>query len=208
MKKPPAKPSGRAGGSLTSDEADLWHLATRSMQPVTGKPRIPPDRGPKEPVAARTASPREARPPAPVPPAAPAPKKSPVHKPPPIAEFDRRKVRHISSGRVEIDARLDLHGARQRDAHRQLRDFLLSCYARGLRTVLVITGKGSDTPVDPLAHAMGGRRRGIIRRSVPQWLDEPELRAVVVSYTTAGVRHGGEGALYVQLRKAARINSD
>lgn len=77
--------------------------------------------------------------------------------------------------------------------------------------VLVITGKGGGGGVGPLApdlqrDADGERfdsgRRGVLRRSVPRWLDEPELRAVVVSYASAGVRHGGDGALYVRLRKA------
>ena len=51
---------------------------------------------------------------------------------------------------------------------------------------------------------MGEPQRGVLRRSVPQWLSEPELRAVVLSFTTASLRHGGEGALYVQLRKGSR----
>ena len=77
--------------------------------------------------------------------------------------------------------------------------------------VLVITGKGAGAGDRPLAGDLssyrGGRSegsgtRGVLRRSVPLWLDEPELRAVVVGYASAGVRHGGDGALYVRLRKA------
>jgi DNA-nicking Smr family endonuclease len=106
---------------------------------------------------------------------------------------------------VSIDARLDLHGMRQRDAHARLRAFLLDAHARGCRTVLVITGKGGEsTQQDHLARAMGEARRGVLRQGVPHWLEEPDLRAIVLSYTSASVRHGGEGALYVQLRKAAR----
>jgi DNA-nicking Smr family endonuclease len=94
---------------------------------------------------------------------------------------------------------------RQSDAHMRLRGFLLDAHARGLKTVLVITGKGGEAQKgDYMADAFGQPRRGVLRRNVPAWLDEPELRAVVVGYTTAGVRHGGEGALYVQLRRSQR----
>jgi DNA-nicking Smr family endonuclease len=52
-----------------------------------------------------------------------------------------------------------------------------------------------------MAGAFGEPRRGVLRRNVPAWLEEPALRSIVLGYTAAGVRHGGEGALYVQLRK-------
>ena len=68
--------------------------------------------------------------------------------------------------------------------------------------MLVITGKGGEEPADALGSLMGERQRGVIRRNVPHWLEEPDLRAVVLSYTQASPRHGGAGALYVQLRKA------
>jgi DNA-nicking Smr family endonuclease len=121
--------------------------------------------------------------------------------PAPLAEFERRKVRQIASGKVEIRACVDLHGLRQQDAHARLRAFLFDAYAQGHKTVLVITGKGGVEPADRLDHLAGERQRGVIRRNVPLWLEEPDLRAIVVSYTQAGPRHGGAGALYVQLRR-------
>ncbi|MCB1520136.1 MAG: Smr/MutS family protein [Hyphomicrobiaceae bacterium] len=126
------------------------------------------------------------------------------HVPPPLADFDRNAVRRIRSGRISIEARLDLHGMRQGEAYRELRSFLAGCHARGLRWVLVITGKGG-----PLRDRSGrddayadqyGTERGVLKRNVPRWLAEPELRAIVVSYTSAALQHGGEGALYIQLR--------
>jgi DNA-nicking Smr family endonuclease len=106
---------------------------------------------------------------------------------------------------VAIDARLDLHGMRQRDARTQLHAFLRAAQARALKTVLIITGKGDTTAErDHLAGALGKPQRGVLRHSVPQWLEAPELRSVVLSYTSAGTRHGGDGALYVQLRKSGR----
>ena len=121
--------------------------------------------------------------------------------PAPLADFERRKARQIASGKIEVDARIDLHGLRQRDAHTQLRSFLVEAHARGLKTVLVITGKGGDEPADRFDDLAGERQRGVLRRNVPHWLEEPELRAIVLSFTQAGARHGGAGALYVQLRK-------
>ncbi len=125
---------------------------------------------------------------------------SAAHKPPPLADFDRRAVRRIRSGHIEIEARLDLHGMRQEEAHRALRAFLAGCRSRGLRWVLVITGKGrfQEGAQSSLADASGDR--GVLKRSVPRWLADPDLRPIIVSYTTAALHHGGEGALYVQLR--------
>lgn len=121
----------------------------------------------------------------------------------PLADFDRKAVRRIRSGRIEIEARMDLHGMRQDEAYAALRGFLNSCHARGLRWVLIITGKGrvsldGDRELVTAGHLTAGR--GVLRRSVPRWLAEPELRPIIVSYTTAATHHGGEGALYVQLR--------
>lgn len=123
-------------------------------------------------------------------------------KTPPLADFDRKAVRRIRSGRIEIEARIDLHGMRQDEAHRALRSFLTGCQARGLRWVLVITGKGraqsdGDRVSTPFYES---DERGVLRRSVPRWLAEPDLRHMVVSYTTAALHHGGEGALYIRLR--------
>lgn len=134
-----------------------------------------------------------------------------AHKPqtrtvPPLSEFERKSARRIRSGRTEIEARIDLHGMRQAEAHSALRAFLYSCHARDKRWVLVITGKGgAQKPADDGENRWswnsGGHDRGVLRRNVPRWLAEPELRSIVVSYCEAAIRHGGEGALYVQLRR-------
>jgi DNA-nicking Smr family endonuclease len=80
--------------------------------------------------------------------------------------------------------------------------------------VLIITGKGGVRPLAPKLRSSreaGGEgsdpvSRGVLRRSVPLWLDEPELRAIVVGYAAAGARHGGDGALYVRLRRARDVH--
>ena len=121
-----------------------------------------------------------------------------------LATFDRNSVRKIRAGRAEIEARVDLHGMRQHEAHAALRTFLARCHSRGLRFVLVITGKGKATGVSDNLDTGDERERGVLKRNVPRWLEEPDVRSIVVSYTTAAIQHGGEGALYVHLRTKDR----
>jgi DNA-nicking Smr family endonuclease len=211
MSKSGHKPR-RGTRTVTEDEAQLWKYATRTLEPVKVKPRVatrsafeaelPPAGAPEPPPPAPVRSRKAELAPknAPVAPAPPKPR-----RPPPLADFDRRKARQVASGKVEVDARIDLHGLTQSDARAALRGFLLSAYGKGQRLVLVITGKGgADARADGLGSLLGERQRGVIKRNVPHWLEEPDLRSVVLSYTEAGARHGGSGALYVRLRKASR----
>jgi DNA-nicking Smr family endonuclease len=110
--------------------------------------------------------------------------------PPPLTPLSRRTKRGVVRGKQAIDARLDLHGLTQAQAHGALLRFLHNAHARDARLVLVITGKGR------------GSEPGVLRRQVPQWLGLPEFRALVLGFEDAGARHGGEGALYVRLRRA------
>ena len=82
----------------------------------------------------------------------------------------------------------------QAQAHDALLHFLRRYQAEGAKFVLVITGKGS-------AGAVARGERGILRRQVPLWLALPEFRACVLGFDIAHLGHGGEGALYVRLRK-------
>jgi DNA-nicking Smr family endonuclease len=132
--------------------------------------------------------------------------------PPELAEFDRRKARKIARGGQQIDARIDLHGLRLAEAQDILTGFLLRCYGNGCKTVLVITGKGrtENSDRDPYYEPFdlfAAADRGVLKTSLPRWLAEPELRAIVTSYTTAAQKHGGEGALYIQLRSPNRAGS-
>jgi DNA-nicking Smr family endonuclease len=202
-----SRPGGKSGKErrLGEDEAELWQQATRSVETVKAKPRIGAAKASVAPSPPRREAPASdtQKPNSP-----PAPLKKPVartQKIPPLADFDRRKARQIAAGKVSIDDTLDLHGLTQAAAHARLRTFLLGAHASGFRTVLVITGKGAPGDRrDYLARAFGEREQGVLRRAVPQWLGERELAAVVLSFTPAVARHGGDGALYVQLRKARR----
>lgn len=208
------KPAGRGGRRhLDDDEEADWEHTARSIEPLKrAKGRVhaaheKPDDGdhrPRvraEPHSAKHAPAAHAKPHHTSHEAKPAAaSKKPI---PPVAQFDRKKAKKIRAGHIEIEARIDLHGMRQDEAHAALRAFLFRTQARGLRWVLVITGKGlklgdeDDAPFDMTRP----RDRGVLKRNVPRWLEEPDLRPLIVSYTSAAIPHGGEGALYVHLRK-------
>jgi DNA-nicking Smr family endonuclease len=113
----------------------------------------------------------------------------------------------LRRGTVAPDARIDLHGMTQQAAHRTLFAWLATAHARGHRLVLVITGKGNpvaraSSPSATPSWAEGpARQYGVLKQNVPRWLNEPGLAALIASSGPAHARHGGEGALYVYLRK-------
>lgn len=114
----------------------------------------------------------------------------------PVA-MDRKTHRNMTRGKLEPDARIDLHGMTLAEAHPELIRFLLNAQDRGARLALVITGKGKkgldDGPIP--------QRQGVLRHQVPQWLRLPPLGPVVMQVTEAHLKHGGSGAYYVYLRR-------
>jgi DNA-nicking Smr family endonuclease len=184
----PAPPRRRR--SLSEEERALWDSVAKQIKPLRKKPRAEKPQAvsadAEKPAAAKPAAPgrqlssaKASRPPMPV--------------APPLAPLGRRERSQLSRGRKEIDARLDLHGMTQTRAHLALSNFLQRAHSDGLTFVLVITGKGK----------LGAEsERGILRRQVPQWLSLPEFRTLVVGFEEAHIGHGGEGALYVRIRRA------
>jgi DNA-nicking Smr family endonuclease len=193
--KAPDRPAHRRRRQLTADERALWRTVTRSVAPLrsaqTTEPESDEAAGPAPPAAvsapARAESARisakPAKPPAPA-----------------LAPLGRRLKQRVARGSAPLDARIDLHGRTQEEAHHALRRFLRTAQADGAKLVLVITGKGARG--DP-----AGGERGVLRRLVPQWLRLPEFRATVVGFEPAHVSHGGEGALYVRIRRARANDS-
>ena len=106
-----------------------------------------------------------------------------------IAPLDRRIEKKISGGKVSIEARLDLHGLTLEQGFRRVHDFLPSCHDRGLRTVLIITGRGRED-------------KETLRSGLPKWLGTAALSGIVSGLCPARRRHGGEGAFYVRLKKS------
>ena len=195
------------GGPDRDDEApSLWAWAMREVKPASLRQRLRSSAAaPKAAEAPVNHAARFAH--APNPAATPTQGAAKPSRPvPPLADFDRRKARKLARGGQDIDARIDLHGLRMAEAQDVLTDFLTRCYNNGCRTVLVITGKGR-TDRDPYYEPFdlfAAPDRGVLKSSVPRWLAEPDLRAIVTSYTTAAQKHGGEGALYIQLRSPNR----
>ena len=176
---------------LNAEERALWHHVVRSVAPL--RPLLRKEVLPESVIAPEP--PPEPPPPAPAARAEKPAPRTPV-KPPPLASLEPRMKRRLSRG-AEVDARLDLHGLTQAAAHRRLQMFILEAQSQGYSLVLVITGKG-----DPEGFAsLGVSARGVLRRAVPLWLAEPALRGFVVGFETAARRHGGEGALYIRIRR-------
>jgi DNA-nicking Smr family endonuclease len=183
----PAPPRRRR--PLSEEERALWESVARQTKPLQKKPRaveaaIEPQPA-KIPAATKSIPPPKSLAPAAIP-------RPPKPEAPPLAPLGRRERSQLSRGRKEIDARIDLHGMTQTRAHRALSGFLQRAHSDGLTFVLIITGKGK----------MGAEsERGVLRRQVPQWLSLPEFRSLVVGFEEAHIGHGGEGALYVRIRR-------
>jgi DNA-nicking Smr family endonuclease len=199
MKRPPSIPipelpaAPRRRRSLSEEERALWEIVAKQTKPLRKKHRAAKLLA-ESPVAEGPAPAKPAAAPKPLPsariPRAPKPQ---LPAAPPLAPLGRRERSQLSRGKKQIDARLDLHGMTQIRAHHALSGFLQRAHSDGLTFVLIITGKGK----------MGAEsERGVLRRQVPQWLSLPEFRSLVVGFEEAHIGHGGEGALYVRIRRA------
>ncbi|MCQ0969183.1 Smr/MutS family protein (plasmid) [Paracoccus sp. TK19116] len=109
--------------------------------------------------------------------------------------MDAKTYRRMAQGKLRPEARLDLHGMTLAEAQPELIHFIHAARARGLRLVLVITGKGRGD------HGPLPTRPGALRHQVPHWLGSAPLAPLVQQVSAAHLRHGGEGAYYVYLRR-------
>lgn len=176
---------GKRRRVLSPEERVLWTTVTKSVAPLRESPATNGNHDANMADSPRVAS-TGAKP------VSIAPSLTEKKSPPPLAPLGRRMKQRVARGKEKIDGRLDLHGLRQSEAHAMLLRFLHAASSRGARLVLVITGKGGRA---------GGGERGVLKRQVPQWLGLPEFRALVVGFEDAHIAHGGEGALYVRIRR-------
>lgn len=205
-----SKPPAQSRSGLVSDEdRAMWEHTARTLEPLArASKRAPqvtrqgdaPSRSP--PSSGAVLANRETAPLKRV----AGPRREPAKTPPSFAEIGRRQSRKLGTGQVAIDAHVDLHGLTRPKAHAALRAFLFAAREREARWVLVITGKGAPRRPGFFADedAAPARESGVLRRDVPLWLGEPDLRAIVVGFGAAGAAHGGDGAFYVQLRQRRR----
>jgi len=175
---------------LSEEEIALWAEVAKSVARRRGaslpaivepKPKPTPPKGGAAPASAPSEAPRNAP------------------RQPPLAPLERRLKRDLSRGRAAVDSAIDLHGMNQAQAHQALRGFLVHMQAQGAKLVIVVTGKGGKQ-----ASPVWADEPGVLRRLVPQWLRESDMRAVVLGFEEAGRSHGGAGALYVRLRRRGR----
>jgi DNA-nicking Smr family endonuclease len=170
---------------LSREERALWTMVTREIAPLRPDASAGDDDGNRDKQVEKTDTPSAVSAPAAV------VAKGEAHPGP--APLDRRFKQRLARGRVEIDGRIDLHGLTQAQAHHALAGFLRTASTQGAHVVLVITGKGA---------AAGDSERGVLRRQVPHWLKSNELRGFVVGFAPAHIAHGGDGALYVRIRRS------
>ena len=104
--------------------------------------------------------------------------------------LDKRTALRLRRGQLDVEARLDLHGLKQEDAHIALNQFILTAHEQGNRCVLVITGKGKLSK--------GG---GVLRKMVPLWLNQNPNRNLILSFSYSKPNDGGTGALYILLKR-------
>lgn len=178
--------SRRRGRQLDAEERRLWKQVARSIKPLPGVAIDSPDEDVAPP---SPAGPRLERPTVSPPKATPR-----STAPPALSPLPRRERQRLARGVAAIDARIDLHGLTQAQAHAALMRFLRHAQNDGAKFALVITGKGAR-------FAAGDGERGLLKRQVPMWLRLPEFRDLVVGFESAHAAHGGEGALYVRLRR-------
>ena len=179
--KPPSPPDTEKANEAREDDLELWRGVMRDVTPLPGRRAPPPAKAnPREKTASDVnPAPRPA-----------ATSIAPTPAGPALLGLDKRSAQRLRRGQMAIEARLDLHGVTQKEAHAMLCSFLARTQDSAKRCVLVITGKG-----------LGRAEGGVLRKMVPRWLEQPPLRDRVLAATPAQAQHGGDGACYILLRK-------
>jgi DNA-nicking Smr family endonuclease len=108
-----------------------------------------------------------------------------------VRGLDIKTFQQLKSGSLSISAHLDLHGMTSGQAQEALLFFIRESYLQNHRCVLVVTGRGINSP--------GGQ--SVLRRETESWLTRDPLKRVVLAFCTAQPKDGGAGAVYVLLRK-------
>jgi DNA-nicking Smr family endonuclease len=180
--------SSMRGRRPSREERELWRSAMRDVEAWR---KLEPD-DPVPPPPAATPAAQKRRDPAGAPKPTTSKEKQPALAPGDVVGVDRRLADRLRRGRLPIQSTLDLHGLTQTEAHAAVQGFVARAAERGLRTVLIVTGKG--------------RRDGgwVLKSALPRWLNEAPLRPFVLALSQARPEHGGTGALYVLLKRRRR----
>jgi DNA-nicking Smr family endonuclease len=176
---------------MTPEDRILWGRVARSTRPMPGRAiedldiELEDFAALLDPPVATAKKKVVAEPPVPV-----QPTPQPKRFQPGNHIIDAPTRQKIVKGRLPIEGKVDLHGMTQSEAHSLLLSFLHRAYADGRRHVLVVTGKGSTSQGD-----------GVLKRAVPSWFSTAPFRLLVSGHEQAARHHGGEGALYVRIRR-------
>jgi DNA-nicking Smr family endonuclease len=171
---------------IADEDRRLWQAFTRGIRPLRG---VDPPPAPQPRASATPAAPTPIAPVAM--PVFGAAATSPPLAPGIAAGVDRRTLDRLRRGQIPPEAQIDLHLKTQAQAHAELTTFLARAQTAGRRCVLVITGKGFGAD----------GRVGVLKTEVPRWLNEPANRARLLAFCHATPPLGGEGALFVLLRR-------
>jgi DNA-nicking Smr family endonuclease len=178
---------------ISEEERALWQMIAKTATPLKRRRKsepTPTSAQPAEKPAAKAAR-QKPKPAAKAPPPVPPPPARPHELSHGLSVgIDKRQADRFKRGKTPIEGRIDLHGRTQAQAHDDLHDFVARAHAAGKRMVLVITGKG-----------MTASKSGVLKENVPRWLNEPTLRRHVLAFDYAEPQHGGDGALYVLLKR-------
>lgn len=180
MSRPPKK------GGLSPEDDDLWRKVTRTVRPLArrnvtvARPLLMPLK-PAEAITIR-------------PPSTPTLKAVATPSKKALGSLaDRSPEKRVRRGKLDVGAKLDLHGYTQDEARAALTRFLLHARADNVRVALVVTGKGGRL-------RSGETAPGVLKQRLPEWLAGADLRPLVSGYAEAHQRHGGGGAYYVFLK--------
>ena len=185
----------RKDRGLSKEDLRIWRAVAQSVAPLPGKV-VPPDPDPDVPEAVPVegkATPRTPRSPAVAVPARPRPASLHELDATTAHGIDHRMAQRFRRGQLPIDGHLGLPGMTRERAHEALNRFLASAQARGDRCIVVVTGKGQRGPLEP--------HTGVLKATLPRWLNDAPNRARVLAFAPARPQHGGAGAFYVLLKR-------
>ncbi|TNE65168.1 MAG: hypothetical protein EP335_06380 [Alphaproteobacteria bacterium] len=187
--------SARKKGPLSDTDKQLWDTVAATVTPLGARPDAPPipPRRMVRPLEREAELPSEW---------------FAGTGPAPDTSIDRKTRRRLARGHMAVSRSVDLHGMSQETAQRLLKRTIEDAVRAGEKALIVVTGKGGrrfsqigDIPAAFRTRESFNQFGGVLKRMVPLWLEGPELRPFIQSYGTAAIEHGGEGALYVLLRR-------
>jgi DNA-nicking Smr family endonuclease len=107
-----------------------------------------------------------------------------------VRGFSRKLMKKLKRGELPVQGYIDLHGLTRQEAETEVTNFLLESFKSGLRCVLIVHGRGLNSP----------ENLPVLKEGLPQWLNRGRVRKVVLAFATARPYDGGTGATYVFLR--------